>query len=86
MLTPREQTELAHRIAMMVVKMLDAQGGRPALVDSHGLANALGVSVSTLDRWTAQGLIPVKIWLGNVRRYAVDEVIESLSKTGKVAG
>ncbi|MCC7334058.1 MAG: hypothetical protein IT422_03115 [Pirellulaceae bacterium] len=80
MLTPRDRIEIAAEVAKQVIAMLDARGGKPALVDAHGLANALGVSTSTVDRWIADGLVPVKVRLGNVRRFALTEVIDALSR------
>ena len=79
MLTPRQQTELATEVAKQVVAMLDARGGQPTLVDSLGLANSLGISSSTVDRWVAQGTIPVKLRVGGIRRFSVADVIESLA-------
>ena len=85
MLTPRQQTELATEVAKQVVAMLDARGGQPALVDAHALAQAIGVSVSSIDRLIAQGIVPVKVRLGGIRRFSVADVIEALSSHNEVA-
>jgi predicted DNA-binding transcriptional regulator AlpA len=84
-LTPRDRAELAAEIAEQVYQRLNAKEGKPALVDANELAKALSVSQSTVDRWTAQGLVPVKIRLGSVRRYAIDEVIDALAKVKDLA-
>ncbi len=78
-LTPRDRAELALETAQHVVSMMAANEGKPVLMDARGLANALNVSSSTLDRWITEGRIPIALRVGNVRRFALDEVLTALS-------
>lgn len=78
-LTPRDRAELALEVAQHVVSMMAAQEGKPALLDARGLARSLGVSSSSVERWIAEGRIPIKLRVGTVRRFALDEVLSALS-------
>lgn len=78
-LSPRDRAELAMDVARNVVDLLAAKEGKPALLDAHGLATALAVSSSTMERWISQGRVPIKLRVGTVRRFALEEVLTALS-------
>jgi phage terminase Nu1 subunit (DNA packaging protein) len=54
-------------------------------VDSRGLAEALGVSVTTVKRWTRAGA-PSETWGMRVRRFRVSEVETWLRRADTLSG
>lgn len=78
-LTPNELAEMADVIADQVAERLSRQ---PRLLDRHGLAEHLGVSVPTVDRLRASGRI-TPVMVGNRPMYAVDDVIRELREAKK---
>jgi hypothetical protein len=59
-----------------------SQGNAPALLDRNGVARALGVSTSMVDRLRKAGL-PC-IWLGDSPRFLVDECVSWLVEHRRV--
>jgi len=50
----------------------------PKLATSTTLAALLGVSRSTVLRWSEAGRIPRPILFGSIRRWVVDDVVDAL--------
>lgn len=73
-LTPHELDKLANHIADRVAARLSS---RPKLVDRHGIAAQLGVSVPTIDRLRRDGQI-TPVTVGSRVMYSPDDVIAEL--------
>jgi predicted DNA-binding transcriptional regulator AlpA len=55
--------------------------GLPRMLTSAQVAEALGVTSSTLSRWRAQGVGPRVYWLGkSCPRYREEDVLEWLER------
>ena len=75
-LSPADRAELVADIADAVAERL---AKTPKLVDRVALSRILGISVATIERLQADGLIPV-VRAGRRCLYATDAVIAALSK------
>lgn len=57
------------------------EGRLPRLLNSTQVAEALGVTRSTLCRWSAEGVGPRVYWLAkSIPRYREDDVLEWLER------
>ena len=70
---------LADAIAARVVELLDIP---EVLLDTHGMAQHLGVSTSTVERLAKKGDIP-KVKIGDLTRYSPSKVIKALTVNEK---
>jgi excisionase family DNA binding protein len=76
--TPAQWQELGDYIVRRLLESLASQANQPSVVDADGLASVLGTSKATVERKTREGTIP-SFKVGDLRRYAVSEVITSLT-------
>ena len=77
-ITPAELTELADAIAEAVANRL---ANRPRLLDRHGFALAIGVSVPTVDRGRRDGTFEA-IMVGSKPMFDIDANIHRLREQG----
>ena len=62
-------------------KQSAGKAGLPRMLTSAQVAEALGVTSSTLSRWRAQGVGPRVYWLGkSCPRYREEDVLEWLER------
>lgn len=80
-LSPLELERLAEEVAGRVTEKLSNQ---PRLVDRYRLAELLGVSVPSIERWIQSGEIPV-VRIGRRTLFDVAEVIAAGKKKGGAA-
>ena len=76
--TPVQLETLSDQLAD---KVADRLAKRPQFVDRHGLAEALGVSVATIDRLRVDDQIPYR-QAGNRLLFSVSEVAAALPSGG----
>lgn len=77
MLSPVEIHEIAQQVVELLKPQLIAAAAKQ--LDADQVAEVLGVSKSTVERWTAAGKIP-SYTVGRCRRYSLDDVLESAKK------
>lgn len=73
-LSPYELDQLADAIASRVLKRLNDSFAPDAFLNRAEAAEALGVSIATLERLTARGVIPSRKF-GRSRRYVRAELL-----------
>ena len=73
-MTPNELSEVAERVAEIVVARLASRPIEDGFIDKFQAAELLGCSAPTIERWTASGEIPSHR-IGGLRRYRASELL-----------
>ncbi len=73
-MTPQEISQVAERVAELVVARMAGRPIEDGYIDKYEAAKILGASVPTIERWTASGEIPSHK-IGGLRRFRASELL-----------